>query len=83
MSYSIQSDAMKLSLKPFVNHNKLPYNGNHIEFLSKNLRITTKGVFDILSLISLTSEELVLFIVNERLKNRKRHTSEYTTKLFR
>lgn len=83
MSYNIKIDAMKLAIPPYINHNKLPYNGNQIEFLSKNLRITTKGVFDILSLISLTSEELVLFIVNERLKNRKRHTAEYTTKLFR
>ncbi|MET1055502.1 MAG: hypothetical protein ABWY16_09355 [Pedobacter sp.] len=61
----------------------LPYNGEKLEFIAKNMRIPFKRVFDVLSVIDLTADELVLYLVNERLKNRERHLENYTDKLFR
>jgi hypothetical protein len=56
----------------------LPYNGNTINFLAKNLKITSKNVFVLLSAINIKSDEFVLFIINERLKNRLRKTIIYS-----
>jgi len=55
----------------------LPYNGSKINFLAKNLRITAKNVFIVLSGINITADEFVLFLVHERLKNRMRSSSAY------
>ena len=61
----------------------LPYNGEKLEFIAKNMRIPFKRILDVLSVIDLSADDLVLYLVNERLKNRERHSENYTYKLFR
>jgi hypothetical protein len=53
---------------------KLPYNGEQLEFLAKNMKITPQRVLDVLSVISVSSDDLVFFIVNKRLNNRERRS---------
>lgn len=60
----------------------LPFNGGKLEFIAKNMRIPLERVFDILSVIDLPADELVLYLVNERLKNRERRSEDYTNKLY-
>jgi len=67
----------------FKHHNMLPYNGTNLEFLSKNLKLPVHRVFEVLSVIDLSAEDFVSFLVNERLKNRERHITNYTVNLFR
>jgi hypothetical protein len=74
---------MQLSDKSLKINSMLPYNGEKLEFIAKNMRIPFKRVFDVLAVIDLTADELVLYLVNERLKNRERHLENYTDKLFR
>jgi hypothetical protein len=52
----------------------LPYNGEQVEFLAKNMNITPERVLDVLSVISVSSDDLVFFIVNKRLNNRERRS---------
>jgi len=74
---------MQLSDNPLKIKNILPFNGEKLEFIAKNLKIPINRVFDILSLINISADEFVLFLVNERLKNRERHSKNYTNKLYR
>jgi hypothetical protein len=74
---------MQLSDKSFKKYGMLPYNGEKLEFIAKNMRIPFIRVFDVLAVIDLSADDLVLFLVNERLKNRERHAENYTNKLFR
>jgi hypothetical protein len=63
-------------LKSFNTHLPLlPYDGSKIKFLAKNLKISSNDVFVILSIINITSDEFVPFLINERLKNRSRRTN--------
>lgn len=67
-----------------LNHKRLlPYNGSTIEFLSKNMKLPINSVFDVLSVVAVSSEELVSFLVNERIKNRYRSSIAYTQHLYR
>lgn len=59
--------------KSFNTHAQLlPFDGSKINFIAKNLRITSNHVFVILSAINITTDEFVIFLINERLKNRLR-----------
>lgn len=61
----------------------LPYNGANIEFLTKNMKLPANRVFDVLSVLGISSDDLISFLVNERIKNRSRSKSEYTHQLYR
>ncbi|CAM4421482.1 hypothetical protein SAMN06265348_12417 [Pedobacter westerhofensis] len=63
---------MKIVYKSFEQKHLLPYDGSTIEFLAKNLRITPNQVFDVLGVISITSDEFIVYLINERVKNRLR-----------
>lgn len=62
---------------------KLPYNGEKLEFIARNMKIPVKRVLDVLAMISVNSDDLVVFLVNERLKNRKRQSDNYTSNFYR
>ena len=74
---------MQLSHTSFKKNSMLPYNGEKLEFIAKNMRIPFKRILDVLSVIDLSADDLVLYLVNERLKNRERHSENYTYKLYR
>jgi hypothetical protein len=61
----------------------LPYNGEKLEFIAKNLRVPLNSVFDILSVINISADDFVLFIINKRLTNRERYSENYTSKWYR
>lgn len=81
--YIIIISAMNITCKPLNHKRLLPYDGANIEFLSKNMRIPTSSVFDVLSVVAVSSEELVSFLVQERIKNRLRSSIGYTHQLYR
>jgi hypothetical protein len=60
----------KISSVSFKNHSMLPFCGEQLEFLAKNLKIPSRRVLDILSVISVNSDRLVHFIVDKRLTRR-------------
>jgi len=61
----------------------LPYDGGRIEFLAKNMRMPINLVFAVLGKIELPCDDLVIFLINERVKNRKRSTVSYEIQLNR
>jgi len=65
------------------NFNKLPYNGEKLEFIARNMKIPVKRVLDVLAMISVNSDDLVVFLVNERIKNRKRQSDNYSSNFYR
>jgi hypothetical protein len=72
----INPDTLKPIDASFIEPSKLPYNGEQLEFLAKNLKITPQRVLDVLSVISVSSDDLVFFIVNKRLNNRERRLTK-------
>jgi hypothetical protein len=68
---------MKLFPISHKRNDKLPYDGEKIEFLAKNMKIPIKRVFDVLSVISVSSDDLALFLISKRHKDRQRRIKSY------
>ncbi|CAM4372965.1 hypothetical protein SAMN06265348_113207 [Pedobacter westerhofensis] len=74
---------MNITCNSHRNERLLPYNGANIEFLAKNMRLPMNRVFDVLNVVDVSADELITFLIKERIKNRSRSRLQYTHHLYR